>query len=110
MKLPVDTPPTTLTVIVNDPGAVNGLAVKVPVAKPVPDVRVQDGGVPTTGGAPVLVIVHKPGGAVGASLGKPLTVTTTLVLARAMEGVMVMNGSMISVAVPLSPPQVTVRV
>jgi hypothetical protein len=45
-----------------------------------------------------------------ASEGKPLTVTTTFVLANPNDGVTVINGSMISVAVPLSGPQVTVRV
>lgn len=90
----------------------SGFAVNVPVAVPPEIVQVRGEFFTTPAG--VLVMVHGP----VASEGKPFTVTLTCVFvnpkacwpATDPAALRVMNGSMISVAVPLSGPQKTVSV
>ena len=60
-------------------------------------------GVPTITG---LLIVHGP----AASEARPSTLTVTVVLGRATAGVIVTVGTTVKLVVPLSDPQVSVRV
>lgn len=96
-----------MTVIVCVAGAAAGLATNVPVADPDPAGMVHGWGEEeTTCGAPLLVIVHGP----AVSEGRPFTVTVTVLLAKPAAGVIVNDGATVNGAVPLSRPQVIVRV